>query len=303
MEGEAAPDAAEAAGPGLGLERVRLAQLRLPPLRLQARRLRGRRAPGDLADPGPRRPRQHRRLVDRADRLREVRRLDSALGDPRPRGWFDAAQLPLQAADRGAALLAAPGHDAPAPLARQGAADEGLAADAGRRPPLRRRDRLRRSSCSPPRASTPPAPRPGSCRPRASPSSSASSSCSASATRSRSSAPVPRSTGRCSPSASSRSTSGSSPGSSSSSSSGGAAASSKLNRHFPFVVSTMMSNAPLDSLARLQAQAVARLPGGHAPVAALRWRSPISARCRSSPGRCSCSPSTTTRSGRSRSSG
>ena len=43
-------------------------------------------AAADLGhDAGPRRPRRHRRLVDRADRLPEGRRLDDALGDPRAR--------------------------------------------------------------------------------------------------------------------------------------------------------------------------------------------------------------------------
>ena len=53
------------------------------------------------------------------------------------------------------------------------------------------------------------------------------------------------------------------------------AASSKLNHHFPFVVSTMMSNAPLIRSQRVQAPALARLPGGHAAVAAGRGHRPL----------------------------
>ncbi len=62
--------------------------------------------------------RRLRRLVDRADRLPEVRGLDAAVGDPRPRRRLDAAQLPLPAADRRPALLAAAGDGAAAAVAR-----------------------------------------------------------------------------------------------------------------------------------------------------------------------------------------
>ena len=105
-----------------GAERVRVAELRLPALRREARHLLGRRAVRDLADPGLGDAREHRRLVDRADRLPEADRLDPALGDPRPRRRVDAAQLPLQPADRRPPLLAAAGDHAPPAVARQGAA-------------------------------------------------------------------------------------------------------------------------------------------------------------------------------------
>ena len=45
------------------------------------------------------------------------------------------------------------------------------------------------------------------------------------------------------------------------------AASSKLNHHFPFVVSVMISNTPLEPLEGAEAEALARLPGGHAALA------------------------------------
>ena len=178
-------------------------------------------------DAGAGRHRRLRRLVDAADRLREVRGLDAALGDPRARGGLDAAQLPLHAADRRAALLAAAGHGAAAAVAGQGAADRrGRGAPAfdvalyagvlatGALPALRllAASDVGTGLRSAGRLATR----------RASPCCSASSPCSACATRSPSSAPGRKSTRRCSRSASSRSASGSSPGSSSSSSSGGA---------------------------------------------------------------------------------
>ena len=179
--------------------------------------------PVDLPDhPGARRPRRHRRLVDRADRLPEARRLDDAVGDPRPRLGLDAARLPLLPADRRRPLLAPARHRAPAPVAGQGPADRAAPRrTVARRRPLRRRPRLRRSTCCsrgerrrelgrPPRPDRDrgPARAPGAC--------------SACATRSPSSAPGPRSTavaGRLAVPARDR---GSSAGSSCSSASGGA---------------------------------------------------------------------------------
>ena len=50
------------------------------------------------------------------------------------------------------------------------------------------------------------------------------------------------------------------------------AASSKLNRHFPFVVSVMISNTPLEPVAHGQGAALPRSPRGPAAVAAGRAR-------------------------------
>ena len=98
--------------------------LRLPALRRQAGRLRRSAALLVIStDARARGARRLRRLVDRADRLPEVRGLDAALGDPRARRRLDAAQLPLHAADRRAALLAAARDGAAAAVAGQGAAD------------------------------------------------------------------------------------------------------------------------------------------------------------------------------------
>ena len=141
VEAQAAPGADQAVGAGLGGERVRFAVLRLSALRAEAGRLRGRGAAGDLDHAGAGGHRRLRRLVDRADRLPEVRGLDAAVGDPRARGGLDAAQLPLPAADRGAALLVAAGDDAAAAVAGQGAADRGDAAHDVRRRSLYRRAR------------------------------------------------------------------------------------------------------------------------------------------------------------------
>ena len=172
--------------------------------------------------PGLGTPRQPHRLVDGADRLPEARGLAAALGDPRPGRGLDAAQLPLRAADRRGALLAAtrapsgcrPGRSGfPSPRGPPGRSSTSPSTRACS-PPA--------SSCSPPPASTRPRARRASCRRPASRCCSRSSGCSGCATRSRSSGPARRSTSRSWPSGSFRSTSGSSPGSSSSSSSGGA---------------------------------------------------------------------------------
>ena len=196
--------------------------VRLPPLRGQARRLHARRALRDLADAGARQP------FDFGDWWTEPivfqkfaawTLLWEILG-------LGAGSMPLSfrfvPPIGGPALLAAPGHDSPAALARQGAADQGL--------PAHRCS----TSCSTPACS----PSGSSCSFAAGVDAAGDSagrlppegiavllacwSCSACATRSPSSAPARRSTRRCSRSASSRWTSGSSPGSSSSSSSGGA---------------------------------------------------------------------------------
>ena len=143
MEAQAAPGADQAAGPGLGRKRVRLALVRLPALRAEAGRLRGRGAAGDLDHAGAGERLGLRRLVDAADRLREVRGLDAAVGDPRTRGGVDAAQLPLHSPDRRAALLAAAGDGTAAAVAGQGAADEGDAAHLVRRRSLYRGARHR----------------------------------------------------------------------------------------------------------------------------------------------------------------
>ena len=257
----------------------------------------------DLADA---RARLARNLGDwwtRADRLPEAGGLAAALGDPRPRGGLDAAQLPLRAADRGRALLAAAGHGAAAALAGQGAVHQGDDPD-------------RRSTSSYMRACWPT----GIFL-------LAASGVDAGA----------GSAGKLPPAGiavllgllgllglrDKVSFLGARPeiygtvlivglfpvqhwivawqfvfffiwwG----------AASSKLNHHFPFVVSTMMSNAPLIRSPALQAEAVARLPGGHAAVAAGGGDRPL----RHGPGvrlaAAADHASTTTRSGRSRSSG
>ena len=52
------------------------------------------------------------------------------------------------------------------------------------------------------------------------------------------------------------------------------AAASKLNRHFPFVVSVMVSNTPWNRSRRAKAQALPRLPGGPAALAARRAGGP-----------------------------
>src|SRR5262245_12796976 len=109
VEGEAAPVPAEAARAGLGRQRIRLARVRLLRLRPEADPVQRGRAGGHLSDARSWLSLRPRRLVDRADRLREARRLAPALGDPRPGGRLDAAQLPLLAADRRSALLAATG--------------------------------------------------------------------------------------------------------------------------------------------------------------------------------------------------
>ncbi len=139
--------------------------LRLPALHRQARRLRRRRAAADLGDDcRAGRAWRPRRLVDRADRLPEGGDLDDALGGARPRRRLAAADPALLADDRRRPLLAAAGHDAAAALARAGAADPRHAAHALRRRPLRGADRrralpaaLRRDRCDrrrPPGAST-----------------------------------------------------------------------------------------------------------------------------------------------------
>ena len=174
------------------------------------------------------------------------------------------------------------------PWPRQGPTHGGLAPDACSTSSSTPGCSPRASPCSPPRARTPRAPRQGACRRRASPSCSASSCCSGCATRSPSSAPAPRSTRRCS-------LVGLFPvdqwivawqfifvfiwwG----------AASSKLNRHFPFVVSTMISNAPWN---RFEAASSAGSGATTRRTCGRRGsprRSPTSARCRSSSGRCCC---------------
>ena len=224
--------------------------------------------------------------MDRADRLPEARRLVAALGDPRPRGRLDAAQLPLRAADWGR-------RSTGCGRARCGCRPgrRWCRSRRGRPGPLSTSSYMRGwwrrgFSCWPRPAWMPERNRRGSCRPRESRCCSVCSVCSACATRSRSSVRGQRSTatvlivglfpvqhwivawqfvlvfiwwG---------------------------AASSKLNHHFPFVVSTMMSNAPLIRSPGLQAEAVAGLPGGHAAVAAGGAGSPTSGRSRSSSGRC-----------------
>ena len=118
--------------------------------------------------PGTRRARRPRRLVDRADRLPEARRLDCCSG--RSSGSARArCRSPFRfvPADRGLPLLAAAGDGAAAAVARQGAADRGIAADDPRRRPLRRRDRGGASTCCSPTASrSPGSPPGGSTRPR-----------------------------------------------------------------------------------------------------------------------------------------
>ena len=201
VEVEAVPGAAQGQRPGLGRERLRHPDLRLLALRGEADRVRGRRLPGDRGDhPRARRARRPRRLVDRADRLSEARRVAAAVGDPRARLGLDAARLPLRAPDRGLPLLAATGDRATAAVARQGAADRGVAADDPRRRPLRRGDRGGRSTCCSPTASrSPGSPPGGSTRPR-SRSCWRSGACSGYATRSPSSPGARRSTASCSPS-------------------------------------------------------------------------------------------------------
>ena len=199
----------------------------------------------DLADARARLALRPRRLVDAADRLREAGGLAAALGDPRARRRVDAAQLPLQPADRRRRSTGCgPGRCGCRP------GRTGCRSPRGRPAPGSTSGSTR--GCWPPaifllgasgvdRSATSRA----SCRRRGSRCCSACSGCSACATRSRSSGPGRRSTrtvlvvglfpvehwvvawqfvflfiwwG---------------------------AASSKLNSHFPFVVSTMMSNAPL----------------------------------------------------------
>ena len=145
VEAASAPLAAEASRPGLGRERIRHALRRLPPLRREARHLLGGRRARDLDDDRARRARRLRRLVDRADRLAEARRLDASVGGHRPRLRLDAADLPLQPDDRRHPLLAAPGHRAPAALARQGALHRRDDAHSPRRRALR--GRPRRAPC------------------------------------------------------------------------------------------------------------------------------------------------------------
>ena len=168
----------------------------------------------------------------------------AALGDPRARLGLDAARLSLRAPDRGLPLLAATGDRAAAAVARQGAADRGVAADDPRRRPLRRGDRggplpaaLRRRAG---RRARRRAARPDRDRGPAR----RSGACSACATRSPSSPGARRSTASCSlvslfplenlivgwqlvficiww-----------------------GAAASKLNHHFPYVIAVMVSNTP-----------------------------------------------------------
>ena len=81
------------------------------------------------------------------------------------------------------------------------------------------------------------------------------------------------------------------------------AASSKLNRHFPFVVSVMIANTPLDRAEVAEAEDVARLPGGHAALEAGGGHLPLRHRAGVRLRPCCCSPWTTTPYARSRSSG
>ena len=224
-------------------------------LRAQAGRLLRRGAVGDLADARARLALRFRRLVDPADRLREVRGLAAALGDPRARRRLDAAQLPLQPADRRRSLLAAARDRPAAALAGPGAVDQGDDAHLARRRRCTRAcwrrgvfllaasgvDRVRRlrgqAAAGGDRGAAR-APRPA---------------------RAARQGLVPRRPARdlrarCSSSGSSRVEHwvvawqfvflfiwwG--------------AASSKLNSHFPFVVSTMMSNAPVDRRGRSSAR-------------------------------------------------
>ena len=110
--------------------------------------------------------------------------------------------------------------------------------------------------------------------------------CSACATRSRSSPRGPRSTASCCWSRCSRSSNlivgwqfvfffiwwG--------------AASSKLNRHFPFVISVMISQHALEPLTKDEGEALPRLPGGPAARRAARRSAPTSAPRSSSGCRC-----------------
>ena len=226
--------AAEAAGAGLGRERLRLADLRLLPLRPQAGRLQRRGAGRDLADARARlarRPRDWWTEPIVFQKLAVWTLLWEILG-------LGAGSMPLSfrfsAADRRAALLAAARDRAAAAVARQGAAHARDDAHAGSTSCSTRACSPRASSCSAPPAWTGPATSAGKLPPAgiavllgllgllglrdkvsflgARPEI------------------YVHDAGRR---RSSRSTSGSSPGSSSSSSSGGAAASSKLNQPLP----------------------------------------------------------------------
>ena len=83
----------------------------------------------------------------RTDLLPEGGGLDDALGGARARRRLAAADAALHADDRRRPLLAAAGDDAAAALAREGAGDAGDDADLVRRRALRRAARARRSSC------------------------------------------------------------------------------------------------------------------------------------------------------------
>ena len=144
MAAPLAPRADQAAGPGLGAERLRDPHRRLPALPGQAGPLRRRRPAADRGDDaGARRHRRPRQLVDAADRLPEGGRLDDALGGARPRRRLAAADPALLADDRRLPLLAAAGDDATAALAGEGAADPRDHPHLVRRGALRRADRDR----------------------------------------------------------------------------------------------------------------------------------------------------------------
>src|SRR6266511_1059306 len=101
VEGQALPVAPQACRAGVGGRGLWRARRHLPALRGQAGCLRRRGGPADLGDHArPRRPRRHRRMVDRADRLPEGGRVDDALGDPRSRLGLDGARRSLHAAYR-----------------------------------------------------------------------------------------------------------------------------------------------------------------------------------------------------------
>ena len=102
-----------------------------------------------------RRAREHRRLVDAADRLPEGGDLDDAVGGARARRRLAAADPALLADDRRRPLLAATGDDPAAPVAGEGAADPRRPADPARRGSLRRADRRLPSTCCSPTGSTP----------------------------------------------------------------------------------------------------------------------------------------------------
>ena len=198
--------------------------------------------------------------------------LDAPVGDHRPRMRLDAAHVPLQPDDRRDPLLAQARDGAPAALAGQGAADEGDEPHHRRRRAVRGRDRQRPVLAPRRRRAGGRSSRPAGSIPRRSRCCSASSAPSAFATRSRSSGARVEVYGFllvvflfpisnlivasqivlfCI---------------------WWGAASSKLNRHFPFVVSVMISNTPWNKSRTAKKRLWKRPSRGHAPVLGLGVR-------------------------------